>query len=411
MEQSKIKTALLITIPVSAFVLPKLNLAGISVSIADMTALLTIIFFSRQRAKLHHADKLWLLSQTFIFFSTFTAFFLWGQFSTTRALTSVKYMLPFLVYLLVMKSMETKDLKAVISVASKLIVISALILSIPILTNIITGQTLNTNRLIFEYDSAFRLYSPSGEVFGQDTIKGTTSVQTGVLLALVACYFLSAYATSRRKRDLVYFSAATFLMLLTFSRSGLLVFVVAVLIFIFSGGEKNLRVRGFIVVFLAMVSTVAVTLNLGTLLKIADLGISDYSAVKRLELNMLAAQFLIENPILIVFGVGANPDVNVDILGWSHLENLLITCFFESGIFPFLALILFFFKIWKLSNKKNKKSESTEKLTIFIFFPGFFLANLVGGNSLNTDFIAPLVFLLIACLFQNSVSNKLKARR
>lgn len=148
-------------------------------------------------------------------------------------------------------------------------------------------------------------------------------------------------------------------------------------------------------------------LSFGSIGKLVETSVVlDGSAQIRVQYVLRAFSYIAEHPFILFFGTGYGEGFTYSLIGTPHLESLFFTTLFQSGIFAVLVLFLHFYYLFVSVNVRSSPAES-ESLKIvnailfgvWLYIPGLVFANVVGGNSLQTDFIAPLFYFLIAaCL-------------
>jgi hypothetical protein len=262
--------------------------------------------------------------------------------------------------------------------------------------------------MIWGYSQKYRLIGYTGYALGLEGLRmvGTTSVPVGVFIALLCLIYLALYINLRSQKYL--YMAAILLVgeLLTQSRSGLLVLFIGVL-YLCVDNYRNINVLKVVsllmsALILAFFSSGVYDLlsTFGTIGKVFDtLDFQDGSSQTRLVYLRSAVNYFADNPIAIIIGTGYGGEFSEALLGTSFLESLIFNVFFQSGIAAFFVVNSIFFFMWyyakNYSNRRYHDVYSSILYGIKLFIPGFFLANAVGGNSLQTDFIVPFLFFAI----------------
>lgn len=200
--------------------------------------------------------------------------------------------------------------------------------------------------------------------------------------------------------------------LLTYSRSGLLVTVLGVLYLLIDKAKNKQVIVLFVGVIMSLfalsryVDLAELMTSFGSLGKLVETsGVQDGSAQQRVAYVMMAKDYVLDHPYVLFFGTGYGESYTLSLIGTPHLESLIFTTFFQSGIFVVLILMAHFFYLWKYANKYSKGSCGNVYSAVLygykIYIPGLVLANLVGGNSLQTDFMAPFFyFMLGVCIYR-----------
>ena len=194
--------------------------------------------------------------------------------------------------------------------------------------------------------------------------------------------------------------------LLTQSRTGLLITIIGTLyIFIENYNKKKmLKIIFFSLFGLALLvwyfDLLELILNFGTIGKVAStIGFEDGSSQIRMKYMTDAIEYVSNNPLTLIFGSGYGEAFSIKLIGTPFLEKLIFTVLFQSGFIAFIVVNFVFYFMWKYSNAFSKRKVhniySALLYGVKLFIPGFFIANSVGGNSLQTDFIVPFFFFII----------------
>jgi hypothetical protein len=130
----------------------------------------------------------------------------------------------------------------------------------------------------------------------------------------------------------------------------------------------------------------------------------DASSQQRIIYVLRGWDYIVDNPFSLFLGTGFGEMYTYALLDTPHLESLILTTLFQSGVFTLLCLVAHFYFLWSTARYGSVRAHSPFRRSIFygykLYIPGLLLANLVGGNSLQTDFIAPVFyFLLGACMY------------
>jgi|APSaa5957512535_1039671.scaffolds.fasta_scaffold19697_3 hypothetical protein len=262
--------------------------------------------------------------------------------------------------------------------------------------------------IIWGYSQEYRLIGFTGYGIGVNGLRmiGTTSVQTGVFVSLIFLIYLSLYV-NLSKRKYLYIMIVLFIgEMLTQSRSGLLILFIGILYIILDKyNNKNILK----ILFTSIVGLTSIIWyfdllefisTFGTIGKIVStIDFKDGSSEQRLMYMGYAIEYISENPLAIFIGTGYGEGFSQELIGVPFLENLIFTVFFQSGIIGFSVVVSIFYFMWhyakKYTNKRKYNIYSAILYGVKLFIPGFFLANAVGGNSLQTDFIVPFLFYVI----------------
>ena len=266
--------------------------------------------------------------------------------------------------------------------------------------------------MIWNYSSEYRLIGFSGKAIGIDGLNdvGNTSVQMGVYTGFLFLISLSMFFHLKKNIYLLWSLIMLIGSFLTYSRSGLLVIILGV-IYLLIDKIKNKRIIVLFVGLIIILFVISIFIDLpgfltsfGSLGKLSETsGFKDGSAQQRVQYVMMAMNYVLEHPYVIFFGTGYGEAYTMDLIGTAHLESLIFTTLFQSGILVSMILIAHFFYLWKYSNKLSKNVNGNLYGAILygfkLYIPGLLLANLVGGNSLQTDFLAPFFYFTIGVCF------------
>lgn len=274
------------------------------------------------------------------------------------------------------------------------------------------------------YSQDYRLigYTGFGYEYGRGVrMLGTTSVPMGVYVAFLFSVFSSLYIAFRNKSYLLCSIISFFGVMLTYSRSGFIALSVSLLYLL---SEKMLKQR-FLVITMALLfggflvgqqffRIGDITRSYGVTAKMASVSEALYSqgetlqdSSRRVLIWKEALDYIGEHPGVLITGSGYGEYYTSACVSTSFLESLFFATLFQSGALGLLAILAHFYLLWKNSRRYSLESGSKFYAAIFygykIFIPGFFIANLVGGNSLQTDFLAPVFFFILGvCHYQST---------
>jgi hypothetical protein len=268
---------------------------------------------------------------------------------------------------------------------------------------------ISLNRLVWEYHTTYRVVGLTGKALGFNGLTdiGNTSVQMGVHTAFLSLISLSFIIKTRKPIFHFIFILMIIATLLTYSRSGLIVLMFGLIYFFVDQFKKNdffilFYFLLFLSIFLAFsLDSLSFLSKFGTLGKISmSKNFLDHSSADRIKYISWAFTYLLNHPWAFFTGTGYGEQYTQDLIGTPHLESLLLTTLFQSGCFAFLALIYFFYLIYKITTKYgNLFSGNFYNVILYaikLYIPGLTFANLVGGNSLQTDFMAPFFYFVLA---------------
>lgn len=253
------------------------------------------------------------------------------------------------------------------------------------------------------YDNRYRLIgltSYSIDLEGRLGLSGSTSVSMGVFIAFLFFIFFSLYKFNRKQVYLIYSGILFLLEFLTYSRAGILVLLVGL------GYYGLLNLRPSLILKIVSVTLLLVSLTLGfnasnklasfgTLSKITDFSLAnDQSITTRVNMLQAGGKYIAAHPSAILLGTGYGEKYTFEAIGYDHLEGLVPTTLFTSGIFAVLFLFLHFYSVWYIARGYSSRSSefAPAMYAIRIFVPGWFLSALLAGNTFQTDFYFPVVY-------------------
>jgi hypothetical protein len=255
------------------------------------------------------------------------------------------------------------------------------------------------------YDQRYRIIGFTGKALTSHGLVhiGTTSVPMGVYIGILFLIFLSLYLNLNQWKYLVIAFILFVAEMLTYTRSGLAVILVG-LIYLFTVYFLKKRVlklalwMGFFVVLFYLAGFFT---RFGIFAKLQFMG-SGFSM--RFRYWEVAFDYLSKHPLNLIFGVGY--DYLEKVMGVYTTESLLFDTLLMSGIFALAFLLLFFYYFWRYASIASRPFPSNDVSKAILFgyklsLPGILLACIVGGNSIQTDFTAPVLYLLFGvCLSQ-----------
>ena len=140
--------------------------------------------------------------------------------------------------------------------------------------------------------------------------------------------------------------------------------------------------------------------SVGKIIKYQELIESEILINPRFKIWTHGLNFIFNNPMTIIFGIGYGDKISEAITGIAFYESSFLQIFIELGLLGFILLLSHFLIIFNFILKKLKTEDNISKLIIykgyFYFLPGFVLANIFGGNMYQTDFIAPIFYGFLA---------------
>jgi hypothetical protein len=393
---------------------PKIDIGIAPVYLFEPIFLVVVAYlFKKNRLLIHtNIERTYFLFIILTFFTYFEGPLYTSIFDLKSALLLVKYtlfvmMIPVVHYL--NGALTYRLFIGVLYSQFIFVFLSVLYVAFNMLVN-----PISLGEMIWNYSSEYRLIGFTGQAIGIDGLNGVgnTSVQMGVYTGLLFLISLSIFIHLKKNMYLLWSLVMFFGSLLTYSRSGLLVIVLGVLyLLIDKANSKRVMVLfvGAVTSLLVLSSYVdlpELMTSFGSLGKLAETsGYKDDSAQQRVRYVLMALDYVLAHPYVLLFGTGFGEAYTMYLIGTSNLESLIFTTLFQSGIFVTMVLIAHFFYLWKYLNKLSKNVNGNLYRAMLygfkLYIPGLFLANLVGGNSLQTDFIAPFFyFTLGVCFYQ-----------
>lgn len=335
-----------------------------------------------------------------------------GHFDITPALLIVKYSL-FIMMMQIARYVNSavSDRILIKIIYSQVIfVVSA---GLYVVYNMVVNP-ISLGDMIWDYSPLYRLVGFTGQAIGIQGFRsiGNTSVQMGIYIGFLVLICLSLYRHLRKSIYLFLTLVLFFSSLLTYSRSGLLVIIIGVLYFLIDNFKNKGTIKLFsgaialLWLFSFYLAPIDLLTSFGSLGKVAETsGYEDGSAQMRIEYVMRAMNYIIEYPYVFFIGTGYGESYTYSLIGTPHLESLLFTTLFQSGIFVFAILLLHFYYLWEYAKRYSGKVQGDLNRAVLygykLYIPGLFVANIVGGNSLQTDFLAPLFYFMIGiCIFR-----------
>ena len=266
--------------------------------------------------------------------------------------------------------------------------------------------------LMWGYSHQFRILGFTGLSLGLDgfDLVGNTSVAIGVLIAFQIIYcVVSLYS----KFDIKIFFVTAILILsemLVFSRSGIVVLLVALLagvslnIYKIKTLKYILFISTFLVFLVFFAFDINQVLNFGVIGKLNSYSdFSDASSNIRIGYWLKSINLLSTSVVTFIFGNGYGEILSDHLFDMANAESLFFTALYQTGILGFTFLVLFFLFLFNRMNYLKSiftKNTFLHKITVTFtyFLPGYFIANVVGGNLLQTDFIMLPMFIILAVL-------------
>ncbi len=262
---------------------------------------------------------------------------------------------------------------------------------------------------IWEYDNRYRLIGFTGYSLdwkGNIEMTGSTSVSMGVFVAFVFLIYLSLYRSDKKQSDLVKVLLLVVLELLTYSRAGIVVMLTGLLYYVFLNVNPKLILKWFfgvtaVVIIFFSVNFYEQLSSFGTFSKIFQIKPGNDTSVN-IRINMLTKglEYIADNPHVLLIGAGYGEAYTQEAIKYNHLEGLIPTTIFTSGLLAALLLIVHFFFLWRQSRDASTGGPFRPfAYGLLLFIPGWFLSIVMAGNTFQTDFYFPLIYFVFFCCY------------
>jgi O-antigen ligase len=257
------------------------------------------------------------------------------------------------------------------------------------------------------YSSDYRLIGFTGKVFksGELIEIGHTSVAMGVYIAILCLINFALYLYLRKRG---YLAVAVFLFIgemFTYSRAGFLVIIIGLSYFFVSKLLKKGVVK-FLFIFVFVILIISIFTNLWNYLSafgiVGKLVQSGVRSLRREEIWTIGLNYIWENPLTLLYGIGYGNLFSI--LGFGTTESLFFDTLLQAGIPALFLILAFFYYLWKYSRNLSGPFGQGNYFKAVLYgyslaIPGLFVACSIGGNSIQTDFIAPVFYLVLGiCL-------------
>jgi hypothetical protein len=402
---------------------PKIDIGIAPVYFFEPVFLAMVIYLFKKN-KLHFSTN---IEKTYLLFSILTVFtylegpLITGIFDVKPALLLLKFtifvmMIPVVRYL--NGTVSDQVFIRILHSQFLFVLLSGLYVVFNMLVN-----PISLGDMIWSYSPAYRLIGFTGQAIGIDGLNaiGNTSVQMGVYTGFLFLISMSLFVHLKKPMYLWWSLIMFFGSLLTYSRSGLLVIFFGILYLLIDKAKNKRVIRLFagavtaLFVFSLYVDLFELITSFGSLGKLVETsGVQDGSAQQRVAYVSMAKDYVLDHPYALLFGTGYGESYTMSLIGTPHLESLIFTTLFQSGIFVVLILMAHFFYLWKYASQYSRVIGTNVYGAVLygckIYIPGLLLANLVGGNSLQTDFMAPFFYFIFGvCMYRLQQScNRIK---
>lgn len=380
--------------------------------------ILSFLLLLSGKLKFSLIEKNYLIYMLFAFFSWFLGIIYTGEVNSKSFFLLFKYtsfilLIPVAFYL---KSFMTESvLKKILFSQLLFVVIAGGYTAYHTIFHPIDILTLSGS-----YTPEYRLIGVTGNILTSNGLVeiGHTSVPMGVYIAFLFLVYLSLYFHIKKLKYLIASFILFIGLMLTYSRSGFLTMGIGV-IYLFIKDIKKKKVFNFVI-------SVGSAILLIIIIKFQDIlnFLSNFGVIGKIILRTQtefdiarigywdqSINYILNHPLILFFGTGYGT-LNY-IFGFGTLESLLFDTLFESGILALLFLLLFFYYTWKYASRYSISLHSNYYIKAVLYgyrlaIPGILFACSVGGNSIQTDFIAPVFFLALGICLSYSSENTLR---
>ncbi len=399
---------------------PKVTLGAISVYPLEVLMIgIWFLLFLQSKIKFSLS-----IEYSYLFYTTLVVFALlrgnisMNQFDIASTMIVIKYTLYILLISITYYLKETIDESYVKKIFYFQIAFFLLFGSYVLYSTIAYPVSITT--LSGSYFQHYRLIGYTGYSFGTDGLKqiGTTSVSMGVYASLLFLILLVFYKYDGSA--ILFFLTISMLvcLLLTYSRAGILSLLPGFLFFSITN-FKNLNILRFlltigliITILLANVGFSNAINYLGTLGKLITYFEAEQFG-ERVSVRTIywgiGLDYISSNPFTLLWGIGYGSKISMYITGISFFESFIFQTLMELGFLGIVAVFFHFFTIYYNAKIliRTDKPDFFQKILIGInlFLPGFILANCVAANILQTDFVAPIFYFLLAISIFKSREN------
>jgi len=381
--------------------LPKIGLFGFPVYALELVAVGSIVLFVFSgELKLSKLMVLYFAFAVALLISNIRAAATSGILDTQALLQvarGVIFIMMFEVGRRFSSMYPTKVLQGVINAnVTFLVVCTAFVAANIVLTGI------QVNELMYGYDARFRVIGFTGMQLTTDfglVLVGTTSVPMGAFSGFFAVLYLSKFINQRSTWNFLLFSVLSLSCLLTFSRAGLILLLLSIIILLLQRQKYRLlfSLTAMFTVLLILVFSFSTGSILGVFAKFVGSDTELFSDPTRLKIYLGGFDALFSSLSSTLLGVGYGGVYLQDATGYAFLESLFLNTLVGAGPFALVLLLVFFGHMCRLASvnvRVPSDPQGTILMAIRAFIPGWIVQNLVGGNSLNTDFFAPVLFFI-----------------
>ena len=183
---------------------------------------------------------------------------------------------------------------------------------------------------------------------------------------------------------------------LTMSRTGILIIIIALITSLFRRyHDRFLLKRGLVYFFGFGFFLMFSYLGLISVNKLVFTNIENVITILvRFGYWSAAAEFFQDNPLTIFTGVSFAGYSVFDVIGFEYAESLFLDMLIHGGFFPVLMMVIIWFNMF-FATRFVEESPSNLQVMMRTFGVGFLAANLFAGSPFLTDFLMPVVLIVI----------------
>ncbi len=286
---------------------------------------------------------------------------------------------------------------------------------------------INLAGLSDSYGPSLFVVGFTGRALGPDGLYlvGSSSINYGILNSALATIAIVRFEATRQRVWLVLSFVYACGVLLSFSSTALLVLVLSLLVgFVL---QRNAPLRLFLVavaMVLLAVGAAFVPLERAKLFAIGDAvetfqavlfgGEHSYNVDARVETFDKALSTFAATPYVAFTGVGLG-EFSAKAMRTDDplVESFMLDALLNAGFIGFLALALSFLLLARYVSVVRRNSEGPSRIiaeSLVRLAPGLVIANTLSGNSVQSEFVGGLLFLMLAaCAWKASYANSARA--
>lgn len=261
-----------------------------------------------------------------------------------------------------------------------------------------SGTTLG--EAMWGYSPLTRVVGFTGYTVGHDGLSsiGNNSVAFGVFLGLlfIIANELVPKKSWHRIMGVIIIGLA---LVQTFSRSGVIVILVYAAIKWFEAiRSMKVSIFGALMTIFIFSFVIVFSDSLGVLAKLSNYDLTTESNTS-IRLAYWESSFTIwTNTVFnFLFGTGYSETVQYSQYGFPNSESLFFTSVIQGGLVGTSLLMLVFVSFYRKSSLLGGENKLLA-IGLNYFIPGWFIANVVGGDLLHTDFLIYYIMLLMAVI-------------